>query len=48
MEVFIKSLPLEIWEPCIRVKGKTVGVRGEGGHQENVPIKSTDIYLTEE
>ena len=35
LKVSIGSLPREIGEPRRRGGGKTVGVRGDGGHQEN-------------
>lgn len=35
LEVFISSLPSKLGEPSGRDGGKTVGVKGDEGHQEN-------------
>lgn len=36
-----EPLLLEVGEPCVKGEGKTVGVTGAGGHQENMPAKPT-------
>jgi hypothetical protein len=38
---FPQSLPSEIREPLKRGGGRTVGLRGDGGHQENVVHRIT-------
>ena len=36
LQVSIPSLCYDIREACVRERGKTVGVRRKGGHQENM------------
>lgn len=42
LKVLIRSLPLEIWEPCRRGGEKIVVLRGDRGHQENMVCQSTN------
>lgn len=41
MEVFIRSLPLELKKFCGRGGGKIVGIRGFGGYQNNLAHRPT-------